>query len=175
MRFRVGPGSGGYNYLPEFIDLDCTVTIPASGTLNQGQPVFYSMINIPSTAGADKVLPAPSANNAQVAGIYLGATVTNPSSTATLTQAISIRAYGYAQIYAQVTASGTGSSAIVVGSNLIAAPNTAGLVGAYAGTAGFSVQVGIAYATGSALTAGATIMAASTAATQLINGFVNVL
>lgn len=176
MRFRVGPGSSGYNYTSEFIDEDCVCQIASATTLSAGQPVWYNSTCVPGTPGADLVVPGPSGSASRLYGIYLGpdlasaATATSPT--------IQVRLRGYGTVLGQVTAStSSGSSAVNVGSTLIAAPNTAGLTGAYTGTAVIGQTVGIALSTGSASAVGSAIMAvgASASVYQKINAFIAII
>jgi hypothetical protein len=179
MLFKVGPGSSGYNYQTEFLDLSCSVQLGSAGTLYQGQGVWVDQTQVPGTKGADQVLPAPNANNSRLYGIYQGATLYGSaliaSNGANKYFDILVRQRGYGVVLAQTASASTGSTAVTVGAQLIGAANTSGLYGAYTGTAAATgVNVGIALATGSASSAGATIMASATAATMLINCYIAV-
>lgn len=194
MLFKVGPGTSGYNSQPELLDFSCTVMLGSGVTLQQGQAVWYDMTNftnqVPnaggasvvgsggqSTVGSDKVLPAPNANNARVYGIYQGPTFTAPATgvnqAANYCYDIQARRNGYGVVWCQVITGAAGSAVINVGTNLIGAANTAGLTGAFAGTAAIGTNIGIAVATGSASAQGNQIMVAGVATTKLVNAFIS--
>jgi hypothetical protein len=181
MLFKVGPGSSGYNYQTEYLDLSCSVLLGSAGTLYQGQAVWVDQTQVPGTKGADQVLPAPNANGCRIYGIYQGATLQGTALIASNGPNtyfdIMVRQKGYGLVLAQTTTSGTsaGSAAVNVGSQLIGVVNTAGLYGAVTGTAAATgVNIGFALATGSASAAGSAIMAGNTAATKVINAYIAV-
>lgn len=160
---------------PEFIDRTCVTVIATSTTLATGQVLCYDATNLPSSAGADKVVLPTSANAGRVYGVYQGPPIVNGSSTATLTVTVMARTSGYGGVLAQVTSSSTGSTAITVGAYLIIGANGTTLPDAYAGSAAAGVTVGMALATGTHTSYGATILAASTAATLVVNCLITCL
>lgn len=187
MEFKVGPGTSGYNQQSEFVDFACSVVLGSGVTLQQGQAVWTDPTYVPgtvlastasttgnSTAVADKVLVAPSAvaSGSWIYGIYQGASITAGTAVANYVYDIMVRRSGYGVVYAQVITAATGSAVIAVGSVLIAAANTAGLTGAYAGSAAIGTTVGIAMSTGSASALTNTILTAGVAATKVINAFI---
>ena len=139
MLFRVGPGSSGYNFQPEFIDVDCVLELANNATCAQGQAVCRDVTAFPSTKGADMVvLPTDPLAQPTIFGVWQGATFTN-SSGGRLNYVIQVRRWGQGV----VNASGAGT-AVLVGSNLII--NATNLP-AIAGTAAIGVNVGLALAT----------------------------
>jgi hypothetical protein len=167
-------GTGATVVGTEFLDFSCTTIIAASATLAQGQVLCYDATNVPNTAGADKLVLPTSANAARCYGVYQGPAIVNPSSTATLTVTVTVRRQGYGVVLSQVTSSSTGSTAITVGAYLIIGANGTTLPDAYAGTPAAGVTVGQALATGTHTSYGATILAASTAATLLVNAIITI-
>lgn len=186
MLFKVGPGTSGYNQQSEFVDFACSVVLGSGVTLQQGQAVWYDPTYVPgstitaasttgnSTQVSDKTLVAPSAvvSGSWIYGIYQGASITAGTASANYVYDITVRRSGYGVVYAQVITASTGSAVIAVGTALIAAPNTAGLTGAYAGTAAIGTTVGIAMSTGSASALTNTILTAGVAATKVINAYI---
>jgi hypothetical protein len=165
-------GTGATVVGTEFLDKTGVIILAASATLAQGQPLCYDATNVPNSAGADKLVLPTSANAARLFGIYQGPAIVNPSSTATLTVTVLARVQGYGVVLSQVTSSSTGSTAITVGAYLIIGANGTTLNDAYAGAAAAGVTVGMALATGTHTSYGATILPASTAASLLVNALI---
>ena len=160
MLFRVGPGNAGYNFQPEFIDLDCVLELAAGAVCAQGQPVARDVTAFPSVKGADMVvLPTDPLAVPTIYGVYQGPAFTN-SSGARANYPIQVRSVGQGV----VSASGA-TAAVNVGSNLII--NAANLA-AQAAAAAMGVNVGLALASGSVTAKGAQLIASAGAAT-LIN------
>lgn len=78
MLFRVGPGSSGYNWFPEYIDWDCVLTLTSGQTCPQGQVLCRNVSAVPSDAGADMVVLPTNAAAGPVYGVYQGPTITGP-------------------------------------------------------------------------------------------------
>lgn len=162
---RVGPGSYGYNFQPEFQDIDCILTLANGATCAQGQPVKRDLTATPNSAGADKVLlptaaNAGSATQGQLYGVYQGAGFTNNTG-ASATYPITVRVFGQGVVQA------TAGVNLLVGNPVICA-NTLTATGAAAGAQPSGGSVGIALATGAANTPGATL------STGLINVGINI-
>ena len=176
MLYKAGnASSSGYSTSatdgPEFMDFSGVVSVANAGTILQGQVFAYDATNVPNSSGADKLVIPTSGNAGKFWGAYQGPLITN-STGATQLYTIQIRVKGYGVVLCTVTASSTGSSAITVGGFLIIGPNGTAIPNAYAGSAAAGVTVGIALATGTHTTYGATIAAASTAATPLVNALI---
>lgn len=155
----------------EFIDFVGCISLANNGTLKQGQVVCYDATNVPNSSGADKVVLPSSANAGVVYGVYQGLLFTNTTG-ATAYFPFQFRRAGYGCVLAQVTASSTGSTAITVGSYLIIGANGTSLPDAYEGSATAGVTVGMAVATGTNTSYGATILPGSTAATIVLNAMI---
>lgn len=159
MLTRPGPGSYGYNALPEYIVLDCVVTVAAGATLATGQVLSRNVTALPSSAGADMVVFAGNASAGPVYGAYQGPPITNGSTTAQ-TYPIVVTAFGQGK----VLASGT-TAAVLVGS----------VLGTIAGNANAQTEadpvpgtyVGYALATGAITAVGATLIASAGAASVI--------
>jgi hypothetical protein len=147
MLFRVGPGSSGYNWYPEYIDWDCVLTLAAGATCAQGQAVCRNVSQPPSDAGADPVVLPTATGAGPVYGVYQGSTFTN-STTTPQTYQITVRKSGQGVVNA------TGAT---VGGALA---NTGALqVGAAPDPVEPGTMVGVALATGTATAPGAAIPA----------------
>lgn len=161
MRFRVGPGNSGYNFQPEFMDFDCTITLANGATCAKGQVVCRDLTQIAGTAGADMVVLPTSANAGKPYGVHQGPSFTNNTG-ATATYVLNtVRRKGYGL----VLGSGAGG-AVLVGSALI---ENSSQLGAILGTAAINANVGQALATGSNTTVGASLIANGGGNTAVIN------
>jgi hypothetical protein len=155
MLTRVGPGSSGYNFSPEFMDWDCVVKIPPSTTFATGQAVARDVTQFPGTVGADRVVLPNDANAGAVYGVYQGPNIVNASATATMNVPILARQRGYGVVLAASVAAGV---AVTVGANLITAATNASVL-ATAAAPGNTTYVGTVMATGANTAKGATIIA----------------
>jgi hypothetical protein len=95
MLTRVGPGNSGYNYLPEYMDFDCTMHLAANATLEQGQALFRDVTAVPSSAGADTVVLPNDAKAGSTFGVYQGPAIVNPHGDGPLKVALQVRRYGF--------------------------------------------------------------------------------
>jgi hypothetical protein len=77
MLTRIGPGSGGYNFQPEFIMWDCVVLLNSGATLATGQVVSRNCAVFPSTIGADRCVLPNHPNSSPIYGVYQGPPITN--------------------------------------------------------------------------------------------------
>jgi hypothetical protein len=172
MFFRLGPGSSGYNFQPEFLDWDAHMTIPASGTLATGQCLARDCTLFPSTAGADGCVLPTNASAGPIMGVYQGPAIVNPSSTATLGVDVVLRQHGYGVALAAAVTAGT---AVTVGGllNMQAANNSAIQAATLLGV--LSTYVGIALATGSVTAKGSTLITVpgSGQTNLLVNCYIN--
>jgi len=161
----------GFNYDPDVMDTEVVYTLAASETLVQGQVLCRDMTAIPSaTVGADPCVLPTSANAGAVMGVYQGAAITNPSSTATLQVVLKLRTWGYGVVFAGTNATPT---RVTVGGNL-GFTGPSGLKYATATTFTIGYQVGMALATGANTAAGANLTGASSTNTALVNAFINI-
>ena len=151
MLFRVGPGSSGYNWFPEYIDWDCVLTLAGGAGCPQGQVLCRDVTQVPSNAGADMVVLPTSPNAGPVYGVYQGPAITNPAGQPTQTYQIIVRIKGQGVLSA---------SASTVGAQMI---NTAGTLPAGVAPTPEEIVpgtfVGTALATGTATAPGAAIPA----------------
>ena len=160
MLTRPGPGSYGYNALPEYMDVDCVVTIAAGATMPQGQVLCRNVTALPSSAGADMVVFAGNASAGPVYAVYQGPAITN-ASTAPETYPIIARAWGQGK----VLASGTAAAVVVGGVLEVIAGNQYAQTASTAPEAG--LYVGYALATGAITAVGATLIASAGAASAI--------
>jgi len=163
MLTRVGPGSSGYNYQPEFADIDCVLTLANNATCAQGQVLLRDCTKIPGSAGADMVVLPTNTNGVTPYGVYQGAAFTNTSG-ASATYQITVRKWGQGVVLAQ----GAGG-AVNVDSPLIV--NNSQL-GAIAGSAALNANVGMALATGATTTKGSQLIA-NLGAAALVNAHID--
>lgn len=157
MLTRPGPGSYGYNALPEYMDVDCVVTIAAGATMPKGQVLCRNVTLLPSSAGADPVVFAGNASAGPVYAVYQGNPITNGGTTAQ-TYPIIARAWGQGV----VQASGTTAAVVVGGVLEVIAGNQYAQTAAAAPEAG--TYVGYALATGTVTAVGGTLIASAGAA-----------
>lgn len=171
MFFRIGPGSSGYNFQPEFIDWDAHFAIPASGTLATGQGFARDVTQFPSATGADTVVLPTNANAGPVQGVYQGPPIVNPSSTATLPVDIVMRVRGYGQALAAAVTAGV---AVTVGGFLGMVATNASILQSAAAPAN-GAWVGTALATGGVTAKGGTIITVpgSGQTNLLVNAFID--
>lgn len=151
MLTRPGPGSYGYNALPEYMDVDCVVTVAAGATLATGQVLMRDVTQLPSSAGADMVVFGTSANAGPVYAVYQGPPITNNSTTAQ-TYPIIARAWGQGV----VQASGVTAAVVVGGVLEMIAGNANAQTAAESPELG--TYVGYALATGAVTTVGGTLI-----------------
>lgn len=167
MLFRVGPGSYGYNFKTEYMDVDCVLTLANGATCAQGQVLLKDCTQIPSSAGADMVVLPTNANGTTPYGVYVQAAAITNNTGASATYPIVVRKWGWGVVFC----SGAGG-AVNVDSPLIV--NNSQL-GAIAGTAAINANVGMALATGAVTTKGSQIIATGGGNTQLVNCQINCL
>lgn len=90
MLFRVGPGSSGYNWFPEYIDWDCVLTLTSGQVCAQGQVLCRNVSAVASDSGADMVVLPNNAAAGPVYGVYQGPTISVPATPAGVTQTFQI-------------------------------------------------------------------------------------
>lgn len=171
MFFRLGPGSSGYNFQPEFLDWDGHFNIPTSASLTTGQAFARDVTQFPSAAGADVLCLPNNANAGPIMGVYQGPPIANPSSTNTLGVDVVYRSRGYGVANAAAVTAGV---AVTVGGFLSMATNNASILQVGAAPAN-GVSVGVAMATGGVTAKGATLITVpgSGQTNLLINAYLN--
>jgi hypothetical protein len=152
MLTRPGPGSYGYNALPEYMDVDCVVTLAAGASCVRGQVLCRNVTQLPSSAGADPVILPNATGAGPVYGVYQGPTFTN-TTTAAQTYPIIVRAWGQGVVNADGT-----TAAVTVGGALEVLTTSANAQ-ATADSPVPGTYVGYALATGAITGVGATLIA----------------
>jgi hypothetical protein len=153
MLFRVGPGSSGYNWFPEYLDWDCVLTLTSGQTCVRGQVLCRNVSAVPSDTGADMVVLPNNAAAGPVYGVYQGPTLSVPATPAGVTQTFQIIVRVKGQGVVSAAASTVGGLLANSGALQPAVPADATEVepGTFVGT---SLATGTATAPGAAIPAG---------------------
>lgn len=177
------PSVGAPFAMCEYEDWGCTVVIPASGSIPQGSVLYRDSTALVGESGqmgtsapatlSDICVLGNSANAAAGSpayGVYQGPTITNPSSTATLTVTILVRRRGQGVVLATAKTAGT---AVTVNGSLIGEPGTDQFT--LQGAAALNKTIGVAAATGAVTALGASLIAVpgSGQTNTLINAFID--
>lgn len=151
MYVRPGPGTHGYNALPEFIDKDCVVRLPNGTQLLPGHPLFRELTAFPSTTGADMVVLGSANAPGRLYGLYQGPRYTNNTG-GIESKVIQARVRGLGIAFCRTPLAVTvGGSLAALGAGIVECEQTAT-------PAANGSYVGVATATGPVTAVGATIL-----------------
>lgn len=165
---RVGPGSNGYNFQPEFLMWDCVVLLAPGQTLVTGQIVSRNCAVFPSSVGADRCVLPNHANSSPIYGVYQGPPITN-NGTVGVEYPVVVQVRGLGVVSANAPTNAVTISGTLVMVQALPAQQTAAVTGGVQGT-----YVGAAQATGGITAQGATLIPVG-GPTQLVRVALNVL
>jgi hypothetical protein len=119
MLTRAGAGQSGFSELPEYVDLDCVVSLPPGESLFRGQIVCRDNTQMQSPYGADIVILPANYNAGPAYGVYqLPRTITNDTAQV-IRRPIIVRAWGQGVVIADGS-----SGQIAVGDPVITPPGS---------------------------------------------------